>query len=195
MERATGTTKRETPSAAARAAGGASLALLGLWSVLFAYAVHGGMPFNPVRLPFETQLRSLMWIPEGWAFFTRDPREERLLTMRREATGRWVTAARGPNALASHAFGLSRRPRATGIETGLLIAEIPSPSWSDCKESVERCLERTAAVKVVRNPSPDPQLCGSLGFALQKPVPWAWSRSSRKITMPSRVARMEVTCE
>ena len=181
--------------AAARAAGWAALVALGFWLTLFVYAVHGAMPFNPVRLPFEKQIRTLAWIPEGWAFFTRDPREERLLTMRREEDGHWdLGLARSQRALPV-CLRPEPRPRAQGVETGLLVGEIPGSAWASCKETPVRCLDGASAPRTVRNPSPDPQLCGSLGFVMQKPVPWAWSRSAEKITMPSRVARLEVTCE
>lgn len=48
-----------------------TLALGAVWLLVFVYAVHIALPFNPIRLPFETsEIRA--WMPEGWAFFTRN---------------------------------------------------------------------------------------------------------------------------
>src|SRR5215470_17697398 len=70
------------------------LALLALATFTFlatvaVYAVHGTMPANALKLPGESKERLILFLPEAWKFFTRDPREERLSVFRREPSGAW----------------------------------------------------------------------------------------------------------
>ncbi len=85
-----------TPGAV-RQLGVVVIALAMAWSVLILYAVHVELPVNALDLPFESSLKPPLQalVPQGWGFFTRDPREPRLLPFRREA-GVWQAASEGP---------------------------------------------------------------------------------------------------
>jgi antimicrobial peptide system SdpA family protein len=168
-----------------------AVALVGSWSIVVLYVVHAALPFNPIRLPLEGSLR--YFAPEGWAFFTRDPREERFDVFVRRA-GVWTEALTSPHSRASNWFGLNRRSTAQGIEIGLLLADLPKASWQGCRAEAPECLAKKPPEHPIRNVSPEPTLCGEVGISLQKPVPWAWSRSPKRVIMPSRVARLRITC-
>ncbi len=170
-----------------------ALAMGFAWTMVCLYAVHAGMRFNPVRLPFEDRIRVPLWIPEGWAFFTRDPREADLFVFSRRASG-WVNASLGPHSRPSNAFGLNRASRAQAIESGMLIGRLPKSAWRDCKGEPSACLDAAPVQALVSNSAGRPTLCGSIGFVLQKPLPWAWSRSRHKTIMPSQVMRLEIQC-
>lgn len=171
-----------------------AFALLACWSIVALYAVHGQMPRNVLELPFESRLRPLLpyLTPEGWAFFTRNAREPKLLTYRLDA-GRWRTADLGPHARPTNLFGLDRRSRAQGVEIALLLGTIRKDGPVDCKDAIPACLDRLPALQI-RNASPAPSLCGDVGIAQQEPLPWAWSRAASEVTMPSRVVRLDITC-
>ena len=53
------------------------LALLFFWTTVFAYAVHPVLPANPIDLPLEEKSPLVHFLPQGWAFFTRDPSMQR----------------------------------------------------------------------------------------------------------------------
>ena len=131
-------------------------------------------------------------VPEGWAFFTKSPRSarQRLFVRRGE---RWEpTGAGGARAIG----GLSRAPRAQGVELGLLLADVGPDAWAECEgDSVEACLDATAPAEPVANVLPSPTLCGTLGIVSQKPVPWAWRSMADRVDMPSSTLRLEVTCD
>jgi hypothetical protein len=59
-----------------------------LWGVAALYALHTVIPFNAVVLPFERDLPVRSLTPEGWAFFTRNPREKQISAYRR-VNGTW----------------------------------------------------------------------------------------------------------
>jgi len=173
------------------------LLMMGLtvcWCIVLFYVIHPALPFNALKLPAESHVNVSVWAPEGWRFFTRNPREDQTVLYRREGNGAWASASLGPNMRASNFFGFGRRARAQGIELGLLIYSQPKTIWASCEEEPDRCLERTTDAVAVRNRSPAPTLCGSVGVVMQNVVPWGWAISGEKFTMPSKVARFDVQC-
>lgn len=164
---------------------GAVLALYGTFSVL---------PYTPVRLPFANELSTPVWFPQGWAFFTRDAREDDTLVFVREG-GTWRNAAARPYFQARYLFGLDRGSKSQGIEMGILAQQATSAVPLPCKEAPTVCLEKAPVALTLQNPAPAHRtLCGEVGLVFQKPIPWAWSRSKRPIVMPSQVLKLEVRC-
>lgn len=179
-----------------RLMGGVLLMLAITWSVLILYAVHIELPVNALDLPFESSIKPNLQavIPEGWGFFTRDPREARLLPYVRPA-GAWQAASEGPNGEAWNEFGFNRAARAQGVEMGLLEFAIPTDAWKDCTEAIPSCLDKSPASMQVSNPTPHPTLCGDVGLAHRDTLPWAWAASVLDETsMPSKVVRLTVKC-
>lgn len=166
--------------------------LAAFWATVAVYAVHASMPFNPVRLPYAHALDIRAVLPQGWNFFTRDAREPDLLFFGRTPAGEWRSLSIGPNSNAATWFGARRTARAQGIESGLLVSHLSGAPWSGCATEPTACLERTKLAAEVTNISPDPTLCGDVGFARQEPLPWAWSGS--KTIMPSKVMRVRIKC-
>jgi antimicrobial peptide system SdpA family protein len=189
-------TPPRTQPRAPRRLGLAAATLLAGCTLLIAYVVHQQMPTSAFTLPGEERLRTatVTLLPEGWAFFTRTPREPDLLPFTRTADGTWARALLAPHAEARNGFGLDRASRAQGVEMGLLRGAVREQDFHDCNESVEACLARLRAGAEVRNQSPAPTLCGPVGLALRAPVPWAWTRDGSTTAMPSRVVRLEVRC-
>jgi len=174
--------------------GAFALVLGSVWLIVAAYAVHSALPPNPIALPFEQWAHVPFWAPEGWALFTRDPRKEDLLLYVRTGD-RWISASMAPHARPGNAFGLNRASRAQRVEADLLVTQLPATAWQPCQEDPIRCLEKAPLAAALPNLSPPPTLCGSVGIALQAPLPWKlWRTSGNTMTMPSRVARLDVGC-
>lgn len=163
-------------------------------ALLGVYSAHPALPHNPIRLPFAERLEITVLVPQGWKFFTRDPREERILVFRRDSGAKWRSASLGRIAEPAHLFGISRTPRAQGVELGLLVVRMSAHDWQACSLRPEECLGSAPLARSLRNLSPNPTLCGEVGIALQKPIPWAWSRADEEVIMPSQVVRLEVQC-
>jgi sporulation delaying protein A len=176
--------------------GAVAIALAMAWSVLILYAVHVELPVNALDLPFESSLKPPLQalVPQGWGFFTRDPREPRLLPFRREA-GAWQAANEGPNGEPWNALGLNRAARGQGVELGLIETAVPTSAWKPCDGDIAGCLDQQSSPTRVANPTPSPTLCGDVGLAQRDVVPWAWAASVPDETgMPSKVVRLTVTC-
>jgi antimicrobial peptide system SdpA family protein len=177
---------------------GVSVLLLAfVWLVVAVYAVHASMPTNPIKLPAENSVRVVMWLPQGWKFFTRSPREERYEALALTPEGGWTRAVSWPNARAANLFGLSRRGRAQSVEVGLLEGAAQSksdkPLWQSCDAKVEECLAKMSPIEV-DNTTPQPAVCGEVALIKRPPIPWAWTKSTRKVEMPAKVLRLKVRC-
>jgi len=122
-------------------------------------------------------------VPEGWGFFTRNPREPDI-TLYENHGGHWRKAEHMPISSASNLSGIDRLPRAQSVELGMLLNALnESDAWTPCDGDLESCL------KGVRQVSLHPQwrypaLRGLVAFIRQEPVPWAWVESRATIRMP-----------
>ncbi len=137
-------------------------------------------------------------LPQGWGFFTRDPREARIIPFGLDTEGEWTELGLGPHSRARWLFGLDRRSRAQGLEIGTLFGAVPDDAWVDCDSgptSMEprACLDAASPLQV-DNPSPIPSLCGQIGLVRREPVPWAWRGAADQIEMPAQVLRLDVRC-
>lgn len=162
-----------------------------LWGYLFTVSIHAVLPDNPIKLPLEQQLKVPTWFPQGWGFYSKDPRDTYFNVVNIEEE---KLAANWPNNIPENLFGLKRLGRSQGIEAGLLHSMVLESSKKACKENPYSCLDEFQNPIVLKNPSPNPTLCGDIGFFGQEPIPWAWSGSNRKIEMPSKVVRVNVSC-
>jgi antimicrobial peptide system SdpA family protein len=183
----------ENVSWRSRAAGLLLAGMVGVAGLVAAYAAHVPMPYNPVHLPFEKSLTMARFLPEGWKFFTRDPREESVFVMAPSSEG-WVPMAGAANGSLFNALGASRQGRARSVELGQLTSRVSKSEWRDCDRAPATCLEGIATPVHVQTASSRPQLCGLHAVVAQKPVPWAWRNASPPVVMPSRVLLMDVQC-
>lgn len=134
-------------------------------------------------------------LPQGWSFFTRDPREPRVFAYGKLDSGEWRELSRGSVNSYRGAFGLHRGARAHGLELGLLLAELEGGTWIDCGRGEHPpCLDSLeSATGTVENQAARPVLCGTVGLVSQEPVPWAW-RGRDSVRMPLQGMVVEVAC-
>ena len=180
-----------------RKLGAGAIVLAAPWVVLLCYSLQAALPSNPVKLPAQHRLLlfARQVLPEGWSFFTRDPREKDVLLFTRSPERRWGSAHVGPYARPRWVFGWSRRPRAQGLELGLLLASVTKDDWRPC-DAIDACLgsaEGSPSV-VVENISPVPTLCGDLALVSAEPVPWAWARNLGRFHQPQSVVFVHAEC-
>lgn len=159
---------------------------------LAGYAFHGSLPLNPLRLPGERKMETRVWAPEAWAFFTRDPQEESIRAYVRK-DGAWQPAYHQLGS-PEYAFGVNRYPRRGGMELAVVARALGGQDFVNCEDDPFDCAAKIGPSQTIANTVPEPGYCGEVLVVLQKPVPWVWARHGKTIHMPSRVARVEVTC-
>jgi antimicrobial peptide system SdpA family protein len=194
--RKTGPAARRATGPDDRRLGMAALVIAVAWAVAALYVIHSQLPNNTLALPGEDRLRTSIRAvaPQGWAFFTRSPRDPDLVAWRPAAGRGWESAMDAPHAEPRNAFGFNRRSRAQPVELALLANGVPIEQWRECDSGdVPACLATAVAVPI-DNPSPHPLLCGPVGLSRQEPLPWAWIDAAETTRMPATVLRLEVQC-
>jgi antimicrobial peptide system SdpA family protein len=186
----------EVPATAVLRQLGLVFVTLGLITVIGAfYVIHAVLTFNPIQLPFAKQIRISLFIPQGWGFFTRDPREPRF-TFFEKRNERWEPISNNVNAHWTNAFGWSRRSDAEDRKWYRIVEQANrKANWVSCekKKNLESCLKKTQPI-VVQNGKATSSWCGTLGVVSQKPVPWAWTQSGKAIHMPRQVITLRTLC-
>jgi len=169
---------------------GVLLAIVGGWATILLSIVAASLPYNPLTLdlPAERGIRMLM--PEGWGFFTRDPREPDITTYVK-SKGSWYRSPNMPIANAANLFGINRFPRAQSVELGMLLHDVPAEWWRPCRSNIDACLQSIPA-KPVTNTSPFPVFRDTIGLVRQEPIPWAWAAHRNSITMPAFIVILQV---
>lgn len=137
-------------------------------------------------------------LPQGWAFFTRDPQEPRLTSYVKPDGGEWELEDTGGNGSVRWWFGLDRQARLAGLEMGVIQQAAGQDAWQECasRDPVE-CLEEheeNASDAPAVNDSERATLCGRVGIVSTPLPPWAWNTDEGKPQMPSEVLMAEVEC-
>lgn len=175
-----------------------TVALACAWTLVIIYVVLTQLPAAAVTLPAQEAFRGAIraGATQGWAFFTKSPREASLTAFSHNGANLWASAMLGPHSEPRNAFGLNRASRAQGVEMGLLVGALHQENWLDCQDTpFAQCFEQVppSAIARVDNPMPAPSLCGQIALKRQEPTPWAWATSEPE-AMPVAVARLEVSC-
>lgn len=160
--------------------------------LLAIYVLHAALPGSPVGLPGPDRQEINRFLPQGWAFFTRSPREPELVVFGLQPDQRWRDITSGRTDRPSDLFGLDRMGRAQGTEIAMLIEAVPKDAWRDCEQEPADCLSSAPLTGTWTNQSSHHSLCGEVGVVLHQVVPWAWRNLST--TMPSKIMRVRVTC-
>ena len=149
------------------------LGLVIFWAILFSYSIHGALPYNPIKLPFEKKIQINVLLTQGWKFFTRSAREERFKVFVKETSNNWRDSSAKVNADYTNFFGLRRKTRSQNIELGLILNNVDKNKWQNCEERIDFCFSKSQSKIDVRNLTPNPSICGEIVIALQEPIPWA----------------------
>jgi len=175
-------------------------ALRGLLAVVLAalagWVLRAGPVDSPLRADFTTRRGMIAFFPQGWAFFTRDPREA---VDRAYRPGPPLVPLLYANTSPRNLFGFGRGARTLNVELAALLHELPAAAWQPCDAPLQRCVEAgawagTGGSVAIVNRATEPRICGDVVVERQPPVPWAWGRSIDETHMPSKVARLEVRC-
>lgn len=158
--------------------------------LLIGYVLHAALPHTPLRLPLQNRTMVGLFLPQGWAFFTKSPRTPGLVAYQHTADG-WKSLSPGALAVPRDWFGFDRTRRAQGMEMSMILRLTNRGMWHACSNEPRTCLNRLPTIQLVNDAS-NHTVCGEVGFVRQDMRPWAW-RHSRTV-MPSQVIRAVVAC-
>ena len=159
------------------------------------YLLILSIPENPIKLryPFFSQRKVTLIAPQGWSFFTKNPRDEDIYLYRIEDTELHPVSI--VNMQASQVFGVDRENRLISTKLLKITGGIPAKNWLNYRGDVAAFVKSMGAecFDVLNMRVKEPSLCGRYCVVLQKPVPWSWSGLDN-INMPSRFAIINFNC-
>jgi hypothetical protein len=94
-------------------------------------------------------------------------------------------------------MGMKRISTVENVEIHHLIRRATGPDsvWTACTEAVPKCAETHEVYTVaVENRTNTQHFCGPYLVQKQNPVPWAWSDADDSVVMPSKIARINISC-
>lgn len=169
------------------------IALTVFWISVGLFALYTSVGEQPQLPDARTKQALLAVFPQGWAFFTRSPREpeDRVFQLQNQ---RWISLE-VRNAEPRLLFGLVKQTRIMGMELGALLSAVPPQRWIDCAPAQANCW-RSVRVSPTRliNRMPAQSLCGHLLVQRRAPIPWAWLKNRERVRMPASFTEMDVTC-
>lgn len=154
------------------------------------------MTFNTMSSKLEAKQAIFTIIPQGWAFFTRNPREGQTLLYKIE-DNKIVNANFKHNSF-KYKMGLDRSCTKVYTELGFIKEKVPSDAfipleWNYQVEKLNNVSLESMKPFTVKNALKDPILNGKYLLVIQEPIPWAWSSNIEKIKMPAAGILLNVT--
>lgn len=168
---------------------------LGLLLIGLAISAFASLPDNVFEQPVAGSPQSIvqLLVPQGWAFFTRDPEGANVVPFRPDAQGRWVRADTLPQASLVNLYGLSRNQRAEGTELGIIAASIPR--FTPCDDYLSACLELPAKTRIdVRNETSTHFFCGRIRLVNQEPVKFEYRDEVPEMIRVVSFADLLISC-
>lgn len=161
--------------------------------VVLAYSV----PESTIRLSKVAKVKSVSIFPEGWAFFTKDPKEEEFLLYRVTGNNEHFTKETNICGSAKYLFGIKRTARMQLHELGAFRNYISEKNWITISGTLEANMKKVDSLNEVTivNPSKSPFYCGIFIVQGIKPLTWAWAKNSDlKNYRESKICKINVVC-
>lgn len=137
------------------------------------------LPHSTMNISKDTKTNIVSLLPQGWAFFTRSPKEEKILVYKVHPSGLKKISMSNPDE--KNLFGISRLSRRLTMETSIVLHEAKKISWTE-KTGVEHPpinslepLHIQSTNNIIRNIQ-----SGQYLIYKEKPIPWAWKKNFNK---------------
>lgn len=163
---------------------------------VLAYSIFAVSPHSTFHPPGMDAVKESLSraVPQGWAFFTKSPRDPFLLVFAKGDAGAYRELLQLPTTKAENYFGISRFGRGQPVELANIVNRVASQSWNKCGPATNSCLDGPVGDIKVRNEKPDPSLCGSIKVVEVVPVPWAYRHLTDARFQAQKVVSLEATC-
>lgn len=151
---------------------------------------------NPIKITNSVNTKLSTLTPQGWAFFTRSPREAQIIIYSVADDGSFSKYQHKHSSL-NNLFGLNRKSSKVLGELQMIKSNVADSLFENCKWNYQklRAFKIPKSTHTIKNIIDEPILCGEFIIIFQKPIPWAWSKSIDRIEMPAKIIRLNIDCE
>jgi antimicrobial peptide system SdpA family protein len=154
--------------------------IISFWSFIILMVFFSSFK-EQVFMPKSLQINFATIFPEGWGFFTKNPREPLIEVYRANKNNLSLVTLK--NQSVENFFGLSRKIRVVGYESSRIVAQIPQKFWTKDIMSNLGKLPKTKTFDYM-----DKKLNhiknGLFLFIIYEPIPFAWSNSNQEENNP-----------
>jgi len=163
-----------------------TVCVAGLYLFFIYCIVVTSIPYNPMTVSKKTSFRLKLLIPEGWNFFTKNPRDEQVFIYDfNEQDSTYSSIKSWPNNSYVNFFGIGRTARAIGTDYGMILASIPDSLWLVVEEKDLKLIQRPRSITFqFTSHYPDENskhvLFGKKLFIKKSLTPWSWFRLNVK---------------
>ncbi|MFJ4209773.1 SdpA family antimicrobial peptide system protein [Paenarthrobacter sp. NPDC089675] len=173
------------------------LGMLSLIVLAIVAGIFNAMPTTVLSNEKPWKVMTTAFLPESWAFFTKDPDSVALVAFKPEASDmrQDLRIDSLPQSLASNAFGVSRNQRARDTEKAVYAAKIQE--WTDCGGMTNaECLQDVGGrtPEVLSPTQGSANLCGRLIILQTQVVPYAFREMTPYESKIQKAAMIEVQC-
>lgn len=144
-------------------------------------------------LEFRTKKNLTFMMPQGWAFFTKDPREVRMDAYKITESGEIKLLTIG-NTSWENAIGLSKGNRYADYELSKIIPHIPKEAWKNGIGILgENIVSDSLTIIYTLEEELKNYYAGEEYLLYQyKPIPYAWAGKGQENHRPYLVARIKI---
>lgn len=157
------------------------------WGIVIFFVTISSIPYNPFSVRYHTRIYKL--IPEGFGFFTKNPREQSRFIYKLNQFGKYdLISCRGSEL--TNVFGLFRNGRKRNVEMASILAQIQDSAWisGNLQKFDIQC---DGKLINICNPIIAPEFIGDFIIVMQDRTPWPWANNTQFV-MPYKKIRCRI---
>jgi len=159
-----------------------------LSSFVFGSILVGLIKTSPlVSFSQDTKIKISTVLPQGWGFFSKDPREN-VIQIESIDDAQNVNY---PNMTLKNGFGLIRKGRSQAVEIGKITEEIPKDAWKNCANCSRNDMLKSDYYNI-KDDSSRPLLKGNYLLTENKVVPWSYAKYYKDKLTPIKYLKVKV---
>jgi len=157
------------------------------------------MPYNPINALGHNK-EVVQFLPQGWAFFTRNPQEAQIQLYQKSPDAKWEKIHHY-HSNPSNLIGLDRDMSRLLMEITYIFNDIDRSCFYDCESNNQYATIALDCPALFSDPLEfnnifnAPLFCGEYLLTSQKTIPWAWTHNRKKIMMPNKSILLNIRCD
>jgi len=161
-----------------------------IWLGLIFFLTTSHFKFSPLKISRIFTREQVLLVPQGWGFFTRNPREDLYVVYKKNTQNDYEKFI-DVNFTFANSLGLSRQNRIQYNEV-LYSIDINDSLW--LKTRLEYNEVKLDTIFKLENAFQNPSICGEYLIKKEEPLPWAWRKSINKIKQDKKYILIDVIC-
>ena len=158
------------------------------WFVVLCFVIINSV-VETTTFSIKTKTKQIVnhFIPQGWGFFTKNPKEEDRIFIYKNIGGEYILTF-NPNSSLKNVLGFKRKERAKQRDVMFIMNELTDDDFVLCRSLDKTWCEQNKVRKLKSKFTFYDK--GEYFLVLQKPTPWAWAKHSETLLKPTRSTKI-----